>query len=245
MPTDLRVDQISSRTAHVAWTWPTDRTPDEAADALILRVTFANHSLADTVQLAGDQTSTALARLIPAHDYLLVLTAMNSDGEVTTNPVPFSSSTGAPAISNLEVERVNMTFFVLDIHLAYTGGGAISSVEVSYRPKTERRLETMLDVYSEQTSQLTWRVLVILTNTHQQQLVEHEAAMELTFKVQVQNEFSFSSSDRVNGKLSLHSQHVHVHSPFVVVYSVFTCSTHHHLLHARKHCGRLPYWADR
>lgn len=168
---------------------------------MIVRVTFANHSFVDLLRLSGGSTNVMLGNLIPAHDYIVVLTAVNRDGEVTTNPVAFTTSRGFPAISNLEVERVNRTSFVVAIQLAYTGGGAINLVEVSYRPTAVRRLETELFVDYHFPSLLTVRGVVTLTDQRQQQLVEREAAMALTFKVRVRNEFDFySPPNTVNGK---------------------------------------------
>lgn len=200
LPENLRVDQVSSETAHVTWTL-TNQTPDQAADELILRVIFANHSLADVLPLAWGVTSVTLNNLIPAHEYQLVLSAVNSDGEVTTTLVPFVTGNGFPAFSNLEVERLNRTSFVVTIHLAYTGGGTITAVDVSYRPRAESRRETALVVEHEHISALSLRAVVILTDQYQLQAVEHEADMELTFTVRVQNEFAYTSIGTANGKL--------------------------------------------
>lgn len=201
VPVDLRVDQMSSSTSRVSWTLA-NRTSDEGADHLILRVTFANHSLVDQHRIAGHLTSFTLENLIPAHDYVAVLTAVNGDGEGTTNPVSFSTSEGAPLISNLTVERVNMTFFVAVVHLAYTGGGPITMAEVSYRPRGEAGsgVATVLMVDSIETvSPLMVRVAVLFG----EQLVQHEAAMELTLSVLVQNSFGFPSLEKsANGKPS-------------------------------------------
>lgn len=197
MPEDLRVDQISSQTARVSWIPPANLRPDEAADTLLLRVTFANHSFVDQLQLPGEATNIALDNLIPAHEYIVVLSAVNSDGEVTTNPVPFTTSTGFPTISHLQVNRVNRTSFVLTVQLAYTGGGAITALEVAYRPTAEPRLETEVMVEYELLSPLSLRGVVTLTDQRQQQ----EAAMGLTFKVWVRNQFDFRSPDTaVNGE---------------------------------------------
>lgn len=195
------MDQISSRTARVSWTLPDGLTPDAAADALVLRVTFANHSFVDLLRLAGDVTSVMLDNLIPARDYIVVLTSINTDGEVTTNPVPFRTAYGFPAISTVEVERVNRTSFVVAVQLSYTGGGTIVSLEVSYRPTADRRLETRLMFEYQQLSPLSLRGVVTLTDQQQLQPVEHEAALALTFKVRVRNQFDFSSPDTaVNGE---------------------------------------------
>ena len=203
-PDNLRVDQISSRTSRVTWSLA-NRTADEGADNLILRVTFSNHSLAELRRLSGDVTSVVLDELIPAHEYLVVLTAVNSDGEVTTNPTSFSTTPGNPAVSSVDVQRVNRTSFVMVVHLAYTGGGAIRDVEVSYKPNGAIRPPTSLMISMEpEPSSLMVRVTVILTDQDQQRHVEHEAAMALIFTVRVNNEYDFWSDPKsANGKLSL------------------------------------------
>lgn len=190
------MDRISSRTARVTWTL-TNQMPDQAPDHLTLRVTFSNRSLVDLQTLPGDVTSATLESLIPAHEYMLTLTAENADGEVTSNPLSFTSQEGPPAISLLEVERLNRTSFIMMIHLAYTGGGEVSVAEVFYRPKASSRPETALAVETEHISPLTIRVVMMLTERH----LEQDAAMELTFKARVQNEFDYSSSGTANGKL--------------------------------------------
>ena len=195
------MDQISSRTARVSWTLA-NQMLDQAADRLMLHVTFANRSLVDSQLLSGDATSATLESLIPAHEYLLTLRAENADGEVTTNPVPFTSREGPPVISLLLVERLNRTSFAMMIHLAYTGGGAVATVDVAYRPRASSRLWTALAVEEEEyISPLTIRVMVVLTDDRQQPAaVELDAAMELTFIAHVQNEFEYSSSGTANGK---------------------------------------------
>lgn len=187
MPTGLIVDQVSSRTARVSWTL-TNQTPDEAADQLILRVAFANRSLADWQQFSGDLTSMVLDNLIPANDYFVVLTAENSDGEVTTNPVQFRTLEGAPFINTLQVERVNKTWFNVMSNLAYTGGGVIAIMTVSYRPTGVNRTPTRLPSVSPDIVGLRVRGVVML-------LEQDDAAMELEFTVTVRNEFDFQSAE--------------------------------------------------
>ena len=191
------MDQLSSRTAQVTWTLNND-TPDQSADELILRVTFANRSLADLLTLPGDLTTMTLEDLIPAHEYSVVLTAVNSDGEVTTNPISFSTLEGSPAIAAVNVQRVNRTHFVLAIQVAYTGGGSITTVDVSYRVGNTGPMTFLMDVEPEHVSQLLVELSVALTDASQQQAVEHEAGMELEFTVVVHNQFNFQSEPKSN-----------------------------------------------
>lgn len=204
VPANLFVDQISSRTARVSWRL-TNQTTDEAADRLILRVTFANRSLADWQQFSGDHTSMVLDNLIPANDYFIVLTAENSDGEVSTNAVLFRTLEGSPSISSLLVERVNRTWFNVALMLAYTGGGGIATMTASYRPTAENTVPTRLASMSPDTVGLSVRGVVMLTQQLHGQLVEDDAAMELEFIITVRNEFDFDSAEvSVVGKYSLY-----------------------------------------
>lgn len=85
---EFAVDQVTSQTARVLWR-PTNETIDKGADQFILRVTFANDSLADKLTFASDIRSTVLKNLVPAIEYTIVMTAVNADGETTTDPVQF------------------------------------------------------------------------------------------------------------------------------------------------------------
>ena len=83
-PTNFRVDSITSLTADITWTL-TNQTADEGGDVLILRVTFANMTLAtDLIRLPGGQTEFRLEDLIPGTDYTATLSAENEDGVVST-----------------------------------------------------------------------------------------------------------------------------------------------------------------
>jgi hypothetical protein len=201
MPSDVRVRTQPDFSAEVTWRL-NQNMPDQAADELLLGLFFMNRSLATTQRLAGDAGAASLRGLIPGHSYQLMLSAVNVDGNVTTD-VTFTSEPGKPSISSLDVERRNKTFFVIDVYLGYTGGGVIAAVDVFFRPTAESRLETPLLVDYQHISPLTLRVVIILTDGHQQQPVEQEADRELTFKVQVQNSHSLTSVRYINGEYVL------------------------------------------
>ena len=188
LPEDVMVDQISSKTARVHWRL-THRTPDQRADQLILRVTFANQSLADEIRLPGSANSTSLSHLVPDNRYLVVLTALNRDGEVTTNPESFRTLVGPPALSGLEIERVNRTGFIVSIQLMYTGGGAITKMNVSYRPTSDPSAATTRISLQPDNNGLRVTATFDLADAGQDEIV----AGELQFTVMVYNAFNFVS----------------------------------------------------
>ena len=194
VPSDVIVDLISARTARVSWSL-TNQMPDEAADELTLLVTFANRSLADRQQLSGTSTSASLQDLIPAHMYMVQLTASNSDGEVTTNPETFVTLEGPPSISLLRVERLNRTWFSVSLSLAYTGGGDISTLTVFYKPTGNNRSPTRLPSIPPEGVGLSVGGVVMLTEQLHGHGVEQEAGLELEFVVTVENEFGFPSEE--------------------------------------------------
>lgn len=199
-PANIVVDQISSRTAQVSWRL-TNQTIDEGADYFIMRTTFANGSLADWRTIPGGLTSETLEDLIPANEYSVVLTAVNIDGQATTDPTVFRTLEGFPSISSLRIERLNATLFELSLSLAYTGGGAIAGMTVSYRPTADENREptTLNDVSLVSVGQLGVRSELILTEQAQSTQVELEASMELEFEVVIRNEFNFESSVSFTG----------------------------------------------
>ncbi len=165
-------------------------TPDQSADRLTVRVTFANNSLADEIHLPGSAISTPLDGLVPANEYYLVLTAINSDGEVTTNPVSFRTLEGPPAVSRLEIERINMTGFRVNIQLTYTGGGAINRVAVSYRPTADPSAERTIAPLQPENNGLRVTATFDLADSEVDTAI---AAGELQFTIMVYNEFNFPS----------------------------------------------------
>lgn len=187
-PINLNVDQLSATIARATWNLQADQMSDERADQLILTVKFANGSLAERVPFSGDLTSMVVENLIPATNYNLVLTAVNSDGQVTTDPFSFSTPMGEPHISSIEISRVNQTWFMLEVHLSYTGGGDITSIAVSYRPVAAATggVTTIEGVVPDRMEGLTVRGTVVLTD----QEIEN---MELNFTIAVQNKFGYES----------------------------------------------------
>ena len=188
------MSQVSSRTARVSWRL-THQTPDQAADQLILRVTFANRSLVDQQQFTGDHTSMVLENLVPANEFFVVLTAVNSDGEVTTDAATFRTLEGAPSISSLQVQRVNQTWFNVGLELAYTGGGNIVAMSLSYRPTAGNMAVTRLASQAPEGMGLSLRGVVMLTEQLHGVAVAQDAAMELEFLISVRNEFNFESTE--------------------------------------------------
>lgn len=202
-PADLGVDQLFSTTARVSWAL-TSQMPDQHADHFTLRLTFSNKSLAKQVQISGDQTSHMLQHLVPANDYSLVLTAVNTDGQVTTNPITFRSLEGSPAIKSVQIERVNRTWFNVEIELAYTGGGAVTNIAISYSPTAGNGVRTRLPnvVPVVVGAGLRLRAMVVFPDENQ-----GEAGMQLEFTIEVYNEFNFKSAPVVSdtGQLNWHA----------------------------------------
>lgn len=200
VPADVRVDQVSSKTARVRWTL-THTTPDQGADQLIMRVTFANRSLAEERRVPGSTTSLSLSGLVPAQSYLVLLTAVNRDGEATTNPVAFDTLVGRPAVAGIEALRVNKTTFSLGIQLMYTGGGAITGIDVSYRPiSAPSVLPIGISSFQQDSNGLSVTVTVDLSDPEHGEGV---AAQELEFTVVVSNEFNFQSLPHSHTGMSL------------------------------------------
>ena len=187
-PEPVVVDQISSRAARVSWTL-THTTPDQSADQLIVRLTFTNRSLADHIFLPGASSSTSLEGLVPATGYSLVLTAINRDGEVTTNPVTFRTLEGPPAVSRVDVQRLNATGFSVSIELMYTGGGNITELVVSYRALADPSNVGHLGKFIPQSNGLLVTATIDLAHS----VDEATAAGELEFTVMVYNQFDFHS----------------------------------------------------
>ena len=184
-PVIVGVDQISSRTAHVSWRL-TNNTADQSADQFMLRLLFSNQSLADLIYLPGSVNQTSLDGLVPATEYSLLLLAVNSDGEVSTNPVTFQTLQGRPAVSHLEVNRLNRTGFSMRIELAYTGGGEIIGLDGIYRTTTHPTEHTIGRLEPESSG---LRVTAIFNLADP----SVDVAGELEFVFQVYNQYEFSS----------------------------------------------------
>ena len=103
-PVNLTVEQISSRTARVSWSFP-HRTSDQRAN-LVLRITFLNGTLARRISVSGERTEMLVNGLVPANQYIVIIEARNNDGEAASNPKKFETLSGSPLITSLQIERI-------------------------------------------------------------------------------------------------------------------------------------------
>ncbi len=196
LPTHLQVNQISATSGHISWLLQPNTT-DQGADSLVLRVERAGLPIR-VLTLPGDQTEVVLEELIPAADYSISLTAINVDGRVSTPPATFTTGEGAPLIQEIALDRLNKTRFQVSVTLAYTGGGHMTSLSVTYQQQSDP-MEMEGVVLSVEGEGLMWRYVVVLS----EDVITYE---EIEFTVSARNQFGYQSLNvSTIGKLELHA----------------------------------------